>query len=113
MMYEIRNYWIDPAHFEEWIKWFGKKAAPVFRSQMDIVGFWPSNDTPPVYSGSRPREDMVPANLTWIIRWMDNEQREKGWKNLRVLEEWKKVLALRPGGSEYLLTTEVKFSEAI
>ena len=30
MIYEIRNYWIDPAHFDEWIAWFREKVTPVF-----------------------------------------------------------------------------------
>ena len=112
-MYEIRNYWIDSAHFDEWIKWFGEKAAPLFRAQWDMVGFWSSNDIPPTYGGAHPEAKGTPANLTWIIRWDDKEQRDLGWKNLGVLDEWKKVLAQRPGGSEWLLHIEAKFAESI
>ncbi len=112
-MYEIRNYWIDPAHFDEWIKWFGEKAAPLFRAQWDMVGFWSSNDIPPAYDGAHPEAKGTPANLTWIIRWDDKEQRDNGWKKLGVLDEWKKVLAQRPGGSEWLLHIEAKFAESI
>ena len=112
-MYEIRNYWIDPAHFDEWIKWFRMKAAPFFRAQWDIVGFGLSNDIPPSYGGSQPESKGTPANLTWIIRWDDKEQRDEGWKNLRVADEWTKVLAQRPGGSEWLLHIEAKFTNSI
>ena len=113
MIYEIRNYWIDPAHFDEWIAWLREKAAPVFREEWDIVGIWSSSDIPPTYGGSQPEAKGTPTSLTWIIRWDDKKQRDEGWKNLRDVDEWKKVLAMRPGGSEWLLHIEAKFAEAI
>jgi hypothetical protein len=114
MLYEIRNYWYDPDHFEEYIKWGREVAAPYFSSIMDIVGFWSMNDMPPIYGGSQPRdEDMVPANFTWIIRWRDREHRDKLWEEERQSEEWEQVFSTRPGGSEAYLRTEVKFADKI
>lgn len=112
-MYEIRNYWIDHEHFDEWIGWFREHAAPFFRRTMDIVGIYPGLEVQHSYSGSNPRDDIIPANLTWIIRWEDKDQRDKGWMGLRDNEEWQMVLAQRPGGSEYLKMIEAKFAESI
>lgn len=112
-MYEIRNYWIDPEHFEEWMNWFKTYTAPFFRKIMDIVAIYPSNDVPHAYSGFNPREDVTPANLTWILRWDSKEQRDKAWMGLRDNEEWQGILAERPGGAEYLKMIEAKFVDSI
>jgi hypothetical protein len=112
MLYEIRNYWYDPEHFEEYVKWGKEVTAPYFRSVMDIVGFWYSTDIPHIYGGSLPHDDgMVPANFTWIIRWKDKEEREKVWSEIRGTEEWKKAFSVRPGKQEYYLRQEVKFTK--
>jgi hypothetical protein len=114
MLYEIRNYWYDPAHFEEYVEWGREIAAPYFRSIMDVVGLWAMNDMSPIYGGSQPRDDnMVPANFTWMIRWKSRAHREEVWEEARQSAEWTRVFSLRPGRPEHYLRTEVKFAEAI
>jgi len=80
---------------------------------MNIVGFWFKNDMPPEYDGSLPRdENVVPANVTWIIRWKDREHRDKVWEEFQS-EEWQRILSTVPGGPESYLRTEAKFAEEI
>ena len=113
MLYEIRNYWYDPAHFEDYKKWSRELAFPYAKSKFDIVGFWLKNDIPPEYDGALPwYENVVPSNVTWVIRWKDKEHRDKGWKDF-LSEEWKRILSSVPGGTQSYLREEVKFAESV
>jgi len=114
MLYEIRNYWYDPDHFEEYKKWARELAFPYVSSMMDVVGFWLKNDMPPEHDGSLPwYENVVPSNITWVIRWKDKEQRDKGWEELIQSEELKRIFSTVPGGMKSYLREEVKFAESI
>jgi len=113
MLYEIRNYWYDPAHFEEYKKWATEVGAPFFRNKWDVVGAWLKNDIPAEYGGSLPRDESItPANMTWIIRWKDKEHRDKGWAELDP-DELEELFSTVPGGTKSYLRTEAKFAEAI
>ena len=113
MFYEIRNYHYDPKYFEEYKKWSIEIAAPFFRSRLDVVGIWFKNDMPVEYGGSLPRdENVIPANMTWIIRWKEKETRDRVWKEIFSSEELKN-LPSPPGGTKSFLREEVKFAESI
>jgi hypothetical protein len=113
MFYEIRNYWYDPEYFQEYKKWSIEVAAPYFRSKLDVVGIWFKNDMPVEYAGSLPKDDnMIPANMTWIIRWNDKETRDKFWKDFVSSEDYKNMPS-PPGGVKSYLREEIKFAEAI
>ena len=112
MFYEIRNYHIDPKYFEGYKKWSRELAYPYAITKLDIVGFWMKNDMPVEYDGALPRdENVVPSNVTWVIRWKDMEHRKKGWEDFR--SGWGPITSLVPGGQEIYLREEVKFAESI
>jgi hypothetical protein len=114
MIYEIRNYWYDPNYFEEYKKWSTEKASPFFRSRWDVVGVWIDKGIPAKYGGSLPKDDSItPANMTWIIRWKDMEQRDKAWEDVAKTKEWGELFSDVPGGSKSYLRTEAKFFAAI
>ena len=113
MLFEIRNYWYDPTHFEEYKKWSRELAFPYAKTKLDIVGFWLKNDMPVEYDGSLPwYENVVPSNVTWVIRWKDKEHREKRWEEFKT-EEWQRILSTVPGGTQSYLREEVKFAESV
>jgi hypothetical protein len=114
MLYEIRNYHFDPELLEEYKKWARELAINYIKSKVDVVGFWFKNNIPPEYGGSLPRhENVVPSNITWIIRWQDKEQRDKIWKEFRESKEWNQIRSKVPGGPKSYLRIEAKFAESI
>ena len=114
MLYEIRNYHFDPNYFEEYKKWSREVALPYFTNIWDIVGAWFKNDMPPIYGGSlKQDENVVPANMTWIIRWRDREHRDEEWARASASDEWKRIFSTVPGGTKSYLKTEAKFAEEI
>ena len=83
-MFEIRNNHFEPARIDAYTKWAETLAVPYIRTKMDLVGFWVDNKMAPEYGGSLPLDAEVrPANVTWILRWTDMEQRDKTWAELR------------------------------
>jgi hypothetical protein len=113
MLYEIRNYHYDPKYYEEYKKWAAEVGAPFFRKRWDVVGAWVNTDIPAEYGGSLPRdESLIPADMTWIIRWKDKEHRDKAWAELDQ-KELEKLFSTVPGGRKSYLRTEAKFAEAI
>ena len=43
---------------------------------MDVVDMWVTNEMTPEYGGELAYDDrVVPANMTWIIRWQTKSQR--------------------------------------
>jgi hypothetical protein len=113
MLYEIRNYHVDPTYFEEFKAWMREMAFPFLSSRMDIVGAWFKNEMPPIYGGSQPIDETVnPANYTWIIRWNNREQRDKAFEDLRS-SEFQQIISMIPGGTQSVLMTEAKFVERV
>lgn len=114
MLFEIRNYHFDPAHFAAYKKWAATLAVPYLQSKMDVVGFWFNNEMAPEYSGMLPPdENLGPANVTWIIRWPDKSQRDKIWAEVRAGSEWQTIFSQVPGGRESYLRIEAKFATGL
>lgn len=114
MLYEIRNYHMDPKYWEEYKKWVTEVGSPFFRSRWDVVGIWFKKDIPAEYSGSLPRDESItPADETWIIRWKDMENRERAWSEIRKTKEWEELFSTVPGGTKSYLRIEAKFAEAV
>lgn len=111
MLFEIRCYYFEPTRFEEYKIWLEKQAWSYFASKMDIVGFWLDNGMAPEYGGSLPQDkDIRPANITWIIRWQNREQRDKVWKEVWSDSECQAIFSTVPGGTESYLRTEARFA---
>ena len=49
-MVEIRSYHYDPAKFEAYKVWAVEEAVPFLKANLDIIGFWMDNGTPPEVS---------------------------------------------------------------
>ncbi len=110
-MFEIRSYYFDPTRFDEYREWAEASAVPHLRRIHDVVGFWVNNDMAPIYGGSLPRdEEMHAANITWIIRWEDRAQRDRGTEERGSDPEWRAIFDRVPGGRASYLRTEVKFA---
>jgi hypothetical protein len=110
-MVEIRNYYIEPGKFEEYKKWAETLAVPHLSTKMEIVGFWVASEAPPIYGGSLSyTEGVTPANVTWVIRWRDMDQRDHSWAELRSSPEWQSIQALLPGGDGSYLRAEARFA---
>jgi hypothetical protein len=74
MLFEIRNYYKDPAYQEAYKAWVQREALPYLAQRLDVVGFWVTTDDPPEIDGE-PMDKLGAANVTWIIRWRDLAQR--------------------------------------
>ncbi len=113
-MYEIRNYHFDPERIDQYKTWAKTVALPHLKSKMDVVGFWISDDTPAEYGGRLPRDAYgPPANVTWIIRWQDKNQRDAAWAELRASDEWKTIFGQVPGGPASYARTEAIFASEL
>ncbi len=112
-MFEIRNYHYDPAQFDAYKKWAIDLAVPYLKANLDIVGFWVDDGTPPELLGADPEPHKHgSANITWIIRWDSKEARDAGHKEIFQGEGWAEVWAAHPDANGYL-QMEAKFAEEL
>ena len=110
-MYEIRNYHIRPESFAAYCNWAKTRAIPHLAKNLDLVGFWVSNDEPSQIVGA-PMDALASANVTWIIRWPDMAARTAG-QALFASPEWADVFVHLPGGLDNYTRMESKFSESL
>jgi hypothetical protein len=115
MLFEIRNYYINPDQFEEYKEWAKVEALPYLSQKLDIVGAWVNTNDEPVITGE-PVDKRGPANMTWIIKWRDMEHRndeEHGASAVFSTPEFTEIFSRVPGGQASFLRTEVKFAESL
>ena len=62
-MFEIRNYHFDPTKFDEYKKWATTLAVPDLKSNMEVVGFWVSNEMPLLYGARFPRTRVITRQI--------------------------------------------------
>ena len=111
MIYEIRNYWYEPARLADYREWVGAEGLPYLRKHLDIVGFWITNDEPAEVDVT-PMDELGHANVTWIIRWPDIETRHATLPLVLRSDEWQAVFANSPGRTNYR-RVEVRFADGI
>ena len=76
VLYEVRDYTIDPAWFAAYREWAREHAAPWLRANLDVVGFWMDQGIPAEVRGSTPVvSPNGQPNVTWILRWKDKPAR--------------------------------------
>lgn len=109
-IFEIRNYHFRPDLLAAYRAWANDEAIPYLGRHVDIVGFWFGTDVPAEVSGA-PLDDLGSANVTWIIRWDDMEQRAEGMAATFSTEEWADIYSRVPGGRESYLRIEARFME--
>ena len=63
-LYEIRNYNIDPAHFDAYQTWITNHGLPHIRKNMDVVGFWLEGSFASEVNGA-PLDKLGSPNVTW------------------------------------------------
>ena len=101
-VYEIRDYHYRSERMDAYRDW-AALATEVLGDRMDLVGFWVDVGIPGKVMGSDPMDlTHGPANVTWIIRWENMEQRETEWDALWKDPEWSAVWAVHPGFDDYL-----------
>ncbi|MDJ0768116.1 MAG: hypothetical protein QNJ12_04950 [Ilumatobacter sp.] len=100
-LFEFRDYHYD-GDLGEYRAWW-EEALPVLSEWFDIVGVWTDRGEPPRITGASPMElPLGSANVTWVIRWDDLEQREETWDRLREAAEWTALAERHPGWDRYL-----------
>ena len=101
-VYEVRDYHYRSERIDAYRDW-AALATGILGDRMDLVGFWVDVGIPGEVMGSDPM-DLAhgPANVTWIIRWENMEQRETVWDALWEDREWSEVWAVHPGFDDYL-----------
>ncbi len=91
---EFRDYHYKLDGWEEFQIWV-TEAMNILRDHFDVVGFWFDVGIPPKITGSAPMDlPYGSANFTWLLRWDDMEQCEKGWnalsENQAMVDHWAK-----------------------
>ena len=112
MIYEIRNYHFEPELSSAYKKWAVDEAIPHLSRKLDIVGFWVSTSDPPEVLG-QPHDALGVANVTWIIRWDDLEQRGSVLPPIFASPEWEDIFSRVPGGMGSYRRIEAKFAESL
>ncbi len=113
MIYEIRNYHVEPSVIDRYAEWASTLALPYIRRHLDLVDFWISTDIPSQVTG-RPLDELGSANITWIIRWEDLSTRTRVMSAVfgPDSEDWSAISTQHPGRQHYL-RIEAKFATAL
>lgn len=112
-MVEIRSYHYDPAKFEAYKVWAVEEAVPFLKANLDIIGFWMDNGTPPEVSGASPMDlPLGSANITWIIGWDSIQARAEGHQRVFQSEGWQDIWSRHPDANGYL-QMEARFADPV
>ena len=110
-MFEIRCYHYLPEKFEAYKKWAIDEAVPFLKENLDVVGFWIDNGLAPEITGEDPQEHKHGvANITWIIKWKSESDRNLGMKEVLGGAAWKDIWSRHPDSKGYL-QMEARFAE--
>ena len=112
-MFEIRSYHYDPSKFNAYKKWALDDAVPFLKANLNIVGFWLDNGKAPEVSGADPAPSKHgAANVTWIIHWESEADRDENFGKIMGGAEWQEIWARHPDADGYL-QTESRFADAV
>ncbi|MGE0542165.1 MAG: hypothetical protein AB7R89_18495 [Dehalococcoidia bacterium] len=102
MIYEIRDYYVEPAALERYAMWVQDHALLYIRRNLDLVGFWIRTDPSAQVTGA-PLDDLGAANITWIVRWDDVDTRNRIMNAVFGPEasEWAEISKHHPGRQNY------------
>ncbi len=97
MLYELREYYIEPGCMPEINARFRNHTIEIFaRLGIDVVGFW---------------QETVGHNqrLTYIIRFADMADRERRWDTFVSDPEWLRVKAMTEADHQIITSVENRF----
>ncbi len=93
MIYELRQYAIEPTLLDEYLAWANDRALPFLTGTFGfrLVGFWrvtgSGDETPP-----------GPINVVWLIAWQSETEMRETWTRVRSSPAWQ---AIREGLPPY------------
>jgi hypothetical protein len=113
MIYEIRDYYVEPTAMGAYEKWLREHALAYIRSHLDLVGFWVNTDAPVQVTG-KALDDIGPATVTWVIRWADIDTRNRmmGAVFGPGAADWAEIVKHHPGRQHYR-RIEARFARAL
>ncbi len=112
MIYEIRNYYFKPEHFEAYKRWASDQALPYIKENLNLIGFWVNTDAPVEVTGEE-MDQLGSANITWILGWDTLDQRNDTMGKVFGSDEWSGIFEHVPGGLPSYLRMEAKFTEQL
>jgi len=113
MIYEIRDYYVEPAAMEQYAKWVQDHALPYIHRNLELVGFWINTDAPVQVTGA-PLDEVGAATVTWIVRWDDIDTRNRIMGSVfgPGASEWAEIAAHHPGRQNYR-RIQARFTRAL
>jgi hypothetical protein len=109
---ELRDYHYRPDRLDIYRDW-ATEAGSFLRDRWEVSGFWVDSGEPARISGADPMElPHGPANVSWMIRWNDLDEREAAWEALWEDDDWNAIWARHPGFDDYLQLS-VRFLEEV
>tara|TARA_B110000908_G_scaffold1120_1_gene1413 strand:+ start:3647 stop:3985 length:339 start_codon:yes stop_codon:yes gene_type:complete len=112
-MFEIRSYHYDPTKFAAYKKWAVDEAVPFLKANLNVVGFWLDDGSAVELTGSDPTPHKHgAANVTWIIKWESEADRDRGFEEVLGGEGWQDIWSRHPDADGYL-QMEARFAEEI
>lgn len=98
---EVRDYHYDPDRMDAYRVW-AAEAGPWLRDRWEVSGFWIDAGQENLLFGADPQPaPHGDANVTWVIRWDDREQRDAAWEELWEDPEWNALWERHPGFEGY------------
>ncbi|MGH8946920.1 MAG: hypothetical protein ACRDVL_12330 [Acidimicrobiia bacterium] len=99
---EVRDYHYDESRLDAYRIW-ATEAGEFLRNRWDMSGFWIDSGEPARISGSDPMDpEHGSANVTWVLRWQNLEEREAAWDDLWKDQAWERIWSRHPGYDGYL-----------
>jgi hypothetical protein len=112
VIYEFRTYHYSPDKFSTYRQWALDQAVPYFQEVFELEGFWTSLDIDPQVL-DEPLDHLGAANITWVLRWENMEQRDTKMAEVFQSKEWAGIFERLPGGFEHYLRREARFMESL
>ena len=103
VLYEIRDYTIEPEWYDRYVYWAENHFIPYAKEKIDIVYFWVDKGidaevgvkNPIVSTNGQP-------NITWVARYRNKNERDAFFESLETDDEWAKVWSLHPKPDAYI-----------